>query len=269
MCEPDDPATFAEHPPTRFFGGKLLLHQPRAGHRAGTDAILLASAAHPEPHQVFADVGAGVGTVGLALAQREPRSRGHLLEAVASNADFAVRNVALNGLQACLTVHVLDLFDVQARSVIAAKADLVVSNPPFFTARQGRPSPDPVKARAHVLRGVAEGHGAWLRAALSLLAPHGRLIVIHRPDALPELLAAAEGRLGGLRVRPIHAGAGEPAIRILFGGQVGTRAPFSLLDPLILHEADGRFTSIAEALHRGEALLPLFGPSSRQKKTGP
>ncbi len=266
MLERD--SAMVEAAPTRLLGGKLLLHQPPKGHRAGTDAVLLAAAAHVEPGQVFVDVGAGVGTVGLALAQRASGAQGHLLEAVASNAALAVRNIALNGLQARVQVHVLDLFDAQARGAMVGSADLVVSNPPFFTAGQGRASPDPVRARAHVLQGATGGHGAWLRAALSLLAPRGRLIVIHRPEALPNLLAAAEGRLGGLRLRPIHAGAGQPAIRILLGGEVGTRAPFSLLDPLVIHQADGRFTPFAEALHRGEVLFPLFRPSTRQKKTG-
>ncbi len=38
-------------------------------------------------------------------------------------------------------------------------------------------------------------------------------------------------------------------------GVKGSRAPFSIMPGLILHEADGRFTEQAEALHRGEGRL--------------
>ena len=51
----------------RWLGGRLALVQPQGGHRVGTDAALLAAAAGT-PEGRIADVGAGVGAVGLALA---------------------------------------------------------------------------------------------------------------------------------------------------------------------------------------------------------
>ncbi len=52
-------------------------------------------------------------------------------------------------------------------------------------------------------------------------------------------------------MRPVLPKAGEPAIRILLAATKGSRAPFALDAPLVLHGADGRFTPEAEALHRG------------------
>jgi tRNA1(Val) A37 N6-methylase TrmN6 len=53
----------------------------------------------------------------------------------------------------------------------------------------------------------------------------------------------------------VHPGADRPAIRFLLSGTKGSRAPLSILPPLILNGPDERFTPQAEALHRGEADL--------------
>ena len=265
---PDGDAPDADEiAPTRLLDGRLLLRQPRKGHRAGTDAVLLAAAAALEPHGVFVDVGAGVGTVGLALALRDPGATGHLVEQAGDLVDLARQNAELNGIAGRMHVHHLDVFDRAARGALAGKAGLVVTNPPFYLAGRNRASSDRGKASAHVLDGPhpADGHAAWMLAALSFLAPHGSLVMIHRPDALPALLAAAEGRLGGVTVRPVHAYPGRAAIRILFGGVAGSRAPFSIAEPLVLHRADGSFTDEAEALHRGD-VSPLLRPRKRPAK---
>ena len=79
--------------------------------------------------------------------------------------------------------------------------------------------------------------------------------MIHRPDSLPALLAACEGRFGDVTVLPVHARGQEPAIRILLRGIKGSRAPFRLAPPLVLHEEDGRFSAAAEAIHRDLAAI--------------
>ena len=78
--------------------------------------------------------------------------------------------------------------------------------------------------------------------------------MIHRPESVPLILDAIGKKLGGLAIRPIHPRAAEPAIRILICGVKGSRAPLKILPGLTLHEANG-FTSLAAAIHRGEAWL--------------
>ncbi len=53
-----------------FLGGQLRLRQPKSGHRAGHDAILLAAATSAQAGHKVVDFGSGVGTAGLALARR-------------------------------------------------------------------------------------------------------------------------------------------------------------------------------------------------------
>jgi tRNA1(Val) A37 N6-methylase TrmN6 len=236
--------------PDRLFGGRLALHQPARGHRVGTDAVLLAAGAPEVPRGLIVDVGAGVGAVGLALAQENTGAQIVLLEKNAPAAAFARENVALNELEARARVVEADLFDVSRRKAegLVEAAELVVTNPPFLTAGEARPSPDSDRAMAHVLD--EGGVEKWLRASLALLRPGGTLVAIHRADALEALLAALSGRLGELRVLPVFPKEGESAVRVILRGRKGSKAPLALLPGLILHGPDGRFTALAEDIHR-------------------
>src|ERR1700755_1615357 len=67
-CGPmTDPGQFTED---AFLGGQLRLRQPKSGHRAGHDAILLAAATSAHAGDRVVEFGAGVGAAGLALAKR-------------------------------------------------------------------------------------------------------------------------------------------------------------------------------------------------------
>ena len=241
-----------------LLGGRLSLVQSAAGHRAGTDAVLLAAAADIRDGDRFIDVGAGVGTAGLALALRCAGATGVLLEADAAAARLARANCLRNGLDAKLNVLEADLF---AKSLLRDAdmrfegASLVISNPPFYLEGEVRSSPDPGRASAHVL--ASRTHGDWVRAMLALLAPKGRFLVIHRPEALPALLEGCAGRLGAMVVKPVQARRDGDAVRILLGGIKGSRAALRIAPAFVLHEADGSFTTEAEAIHRGAAVLTL------------
>lgn len=242
----------------RLLGGRLRLFQPATGHRAGTDAVLLAAAAAPGAGEVFVDVGAGVGTAGLAIALRCPGATGFLLEADPATADYARRNAVLNCVADRVAVIEGDLFargGARPAALRSEAASLVVTNPPFFDAGTVRASPHGARAAAHVAG--PRGHGDWLAAAAALLAPKGRLVMIHRPEALPALLAACDGRLGGIGLRPVQPRAGADAVRILLAGVKGSRAPLRIAPPLVLHGPEGAFTAEAEAIHRGEALVAV------------
>ena len=154
----------------------------------------------------------------------------------------------------------LDICDARARreaGLDAGRVGAVVTNPPFFDAGAVRASPDRARARAHVFAGEAGAAPlvAWIRACLAILEPGGRFVMIHRPDALPAILSAFENRLGAVTLLPVHPRAGASAHRLLVSGVNGSRAPLRIAPALILHEADGRLTDEADAIHRGEALV--------------
>jgi tRNA1(Val) A37 N6-methylase TrmN6 len=233
----------------------LTLRQMRTGHRVGLDAVLLAAGA---AEGLIVDVGAGVGAVGLALARRAPGVRVDLVEIDEEAAVLARENILANGLAERARAVVADVTSPAARragGLADGSAELVVTNPPFYRASETRVSPDAARARAHALPEGGDGLGLWLKASLALLAPGGRFALIHRPDALPAIYAALGLRLGGVAVRPVYPREGEEAIRLLVTGVKGSRAPARLLPGLVLHEADGRATARARAIHEGRERL--------------
>jgi tRNA1(Val) A37 N6-methylase TrmN6 len=243
----------------RWLGGRLLLVQPKRGHRVGTDAVLLVAAAGDARQGRIVDVGAGVGAVGLALAQRHPLASVDLVEVDPELARLAESNAVRNGLETRTRVLRLDALNSRERreAGLAESASCVVTNPPFFDAKAVRASPDKAKARAHVL--ASDEGGAtladWIQASLAMLAPSGRFVMIHRPDALSVILAAIGSRLGAIALLPVHPAAGTSAHRLLVSGLKGSKAPLRIAPGLILHQADGRLRAEAEAIHRGERLI--------------
>jgi tRNA1(Val) A37 N6-methylase TrmN6 len=253
--EPGSAATADGLTEDLWLGGRLTLVQPKRGHRVGTDAALLVAAAGDTQQGRIVDVGAGVGAVGLALAKQNPLASADLVEIDAELAQLAESNAARNGLQPRARVLRLDALDSSERreAGLPESAHCVVTNPPFFDAGAVRASPHEGRARAHVL--ARAGLADWIEASLAMLAPGGRFVMIHRPDALGLILAAIGSRLGGLALLPIHPAAGASAHRLLILGVKGSKAPMRLAPGLVLHGADGRMTPEADALHRGERLV--------------
>jgi tRNA1(Val) A37 N6-methylase TrmN6 len=237
-----------------LLGGRVRLIQPERGHRAGTDAVLLAASASVKPEDVVVDVGASTGAVGLMAAAREKGARYIFVERDPDLAELCRRNCRRNGVAG--EVAAIDVLDRAARlgaGLAPEIADRVLTNPPFLEEGQARISPDRGRAAAHAL--PAGGLEAWLRACIGLLRPKGRLVLIHRADRLAECLGFLGKGMGGLQLRLVHPSADQPAIRFLLSGAKGSRGPLAVLPPVILNGPDGRFTAQAEALHRGEAFL--------------
>ena len=132
-------------------GGRLVLRQPRKGHRVGHDAILLAAACSVRPGEHLADLGAGVGAAGLAVARRLDDVTVTLVEIEDDLVQLAGINAARNNLAS--RVHAVCL-DVAARpaaftaaGLAAGSVDHVLMNPPFNAAHN--PSPDRRRRLAH------------------------------------------------------------------------------------------------------------------------
>ncbi|MBX9930756.1 MAG: methyltransferase [Methylobacterium sp.] len=239
-----------------WFGGRLRLRQPeRGGHRAGTDAVLLAHLLRPDPGATIFDLGAGTGAVGLAVALLHPECRVVLVERDSGLTGLARENVENNGMTGRVRVVEADILspgrERHSAGLTPGMADLVLTNPPFFDEARHRNSPHPGKRDAHSFgKGDLDG---WVRTCADVLAADGRLGLVHRADALGQCLDALGNRFGAIAVRPVHARDDRPAIRILATARKGSRAPMMLLPPLVLQDAEGRFTPAVEAMHRGEA----------------
>lgn len=236
MCSMTSAETPASTSLDAFLDGRLVLEQPRRGHRIGHDALLLAGLARAEDRAI-ADFGAGVGGAGLAALIAHPQARAVLVEREGDIAALARGNAARNGLGDRCTVLCADVEQLNRKGgAVLEPVDLVLANPPFNLTRAHRFSPDAARARAHMAEeGLLE---AWVVAAARCLKPAGRLGLILRPSELPLVFQALQGRFGALEIQGVHSHPDRPAVRLLLRAIKGRRTPPSLLPGVVLSEAD-------------------------------
>ncbi|HVT55698.1 MAG TPA: methyltransferase [Xanthobacteraceae bacterium] len=236
-------------------GGRLKLLQPAKGHRAGHDAILLAAAAPFAKDAI--DLGAGVGTAGLALLVRKAAERVILVEIDPDLASLARENAERNGFGEQAEIAVTDALKLGrkggASSPAAASADLVLMNPPFNDPARKNLSPDPTRRRAH--NAADSDLDRWVSAAERLLAANGKLVFIHRPEAIEAILATLKGRFGAAELIPIFPRADTPAIRLIVRAIKGRRTPSAVLPGLVLNDGNNQPTDAANKILRDAGAL--------------
>jgi tRNA1(Val) A37 N6-methylase TrmN6 len=239
-------------------GGRLRLRQPLRGHRVGHDAILLAAAtgAHAGEHAV--DLGAGVGSAGLALAKRVDGLTVALVEIDPALAVLAAENATLNRLDDRVRVVTADAEEenaLAAGGLMAGSADRVLMNPPFNDPQRQNVSPDARRRLAHVAApGLLQ---RWIATAAWLLKDGGTLTLIWRAEGQADVLGALAPAFGSMAVLPVYPRAGVPAIRVLVLAVKGGTAPVCELPRLVLNGPDGKPTDAAEAVLRRGETLPL------------
>jgi tRNA1(Val) A37 N6-methylase TrmN6 len=243
-----------------FLGGKLHLRQPKSGHRAGHDAMLLAAATPARSGDRVVEFGAGVGAAGLAVAKRVAGIKLVLVEIDEGLAELARGNAVSNAIAADLIV--LDVtsgpggFETAGLSVDSA--DVVLMNPPFNDSARHRASPDKARASAHVATPATLE--SWIHASRRILKSGGVLAMIWRADGIAEVLAALDRGFGSLAIVPVHADATSPAIRLLVRAVKGGKAPTRVEPALILNDEFARPNQKAQDILAGNGILPLAIP---------
>jgi tRNA1(Val) A37 N6-methylase TrmN6 len=243
-----------------FLGGTLRLRQPKSGHRAGHDAMLLAAATPARAGHRVVDFGAGVGAAGLAVARRVAGLDIVLVEIDEHLAELARGNAASNRIEAkVITMDLASSADTFAGAGLAPDSvDAVLMNPPFNDSRRHRSSPDKSRKIAHVADvGTLEN---WIDAARRILKSGGVLTLIWRADGLAEVLAALDRGFGSLAILPVHGNAATPAIRVLVRAIKGGRAPTALYPGLMLNDESGLPNKQVQEFLAGKRALPLQMP---------
>jgi tRNA1(Val) A37 N6-methylase TrmN6 len=240
-----------------FLGGQLRLRQPRSGHRAGHDAMLLAATTPARSGDRVVEFGAGVGAAGLAVARRVGGIDLVLVEIDPGLAELARGNAASNSIAAATIV--LDVAaaaaDFAAAGLGPDSVDVVLMNPPFNDATRHRASPDRARASAHVADAFTLE--TWIHAARRVLKSGGVLALIWRADGIAEVLAALDRGFGSLAVLPVHGDPAAPAIRVLVRAIKGGRAPAQIHPALMLNDESGVPNKQVQEILSGRAVLPL------------
>ena len=243
-----------------FLGGQLRVKQLKSGHRAGHDAVLLAAATAARAGDRVADLGAGAGVAGLAVARRVTDVDLVLVEIDATLAGLARANADANAIQADVIV-----LDIEAGAVAHRAAglspdsvDAVLMNPPFNDPARHRVSPDTARGIAHMATTTTLSN--WIHAARRMLRSKGTLTLIWRADGIAEVLAALDHGFGSLQILPVHGEARGPANRVLVRATKGGRAPTQIHPALLLSDESGVPNKRVQEILAGNGSLPLANP---------
>lgn len=235
----------------RLAGGRVVLRQPARGYRAAIDPVLLAAAVPAKGGEHVLDLGTGTGAAALCLIARVAQASVTGIEISPEIATLAQENARANGAADRFRVIVAD---VESKGALGSDSfDHVMANPPYHDEAVHPRSPEAGKARANAAE--AGALALWIERGMARLRPGGSFTLIQRADRLADILQALGARAGRITVKPIHPRADAPASRVLVQAVKGRRTPLALLPPLVLHEADGRYTTVAERILA--AVVPL------------
>lgn len=215
------------------------------------DTLLLADQAkqYLKPRSLVADLCSGNGAASLYLAYQ---SLAHFddIEVQADVADQAWRSVVADHLENRIAVHV---GDVKNAWQILPKDhyDLVIVNPPYFKVPAGhRLNPDRKKAiaRHELLINLEQ----IIAIASGLLKMKGRLVMVHRPARLGEIIAdCARHDLSVKKIQPYLSHPGEDCNLVVVVAKKHVDPTGLVLKAgIVVHQANGDFTQpIEQVIH--------------------
>ncbi len=197
--------------------GHYRIFQYAKGHRFSVDDLLTAwygTTWCPRPERI-ADLGSGIGSVGMAAAWRCPGAVVHTVEAQDISARLARKSVVVNGLQDRYCIHEGDLREDSLLPF--GPFDLVLGSPPYWATsdRKSAEHPQAVPARLEVRGTIAD----YALAAAKLLAPGGLFACVFPNDQRERARTAYAGAdLLLLHEREVIFKEGEPYGILLLAG---------------------------------------------------
>ncbi|MDR1947156.1 MAG: methyltransferase [Desulfovibrio sp.] len=245
-----------------FFPRGLI--QPPGSFRFSSEALYPASFADPGSCLRLLDLGTGCGVTALAALCLNPSIKAAGVEILPEQAEAAALNAARLGFSHAFRIVRADLADRRLFApapectatggtnkehpycLTAHSFDVVTANPPYRQRGKGRLPAD--AARRTALFEENDTPDIFCKAAAAALKETGRLSIIYPAARLPDLTAALKrAALTPLRMLPLCPRAGDAAKRLLLEAAPAHAAlpPLRVEAPLVLHEADGRFSRAA------------------------
>lgn len=211
------------------------------------DAILLAHFAKVPKRGHVVDLCAGNGAIGLMMSAKTEGAV-DLVEIQPRLAMMAQKSVELSHLEGQITVINDDL--KKALSYIKADSvDVVVCNPPYFTATDHskiNPNDHLAIARHELLTNLDE----VLKISNQLLKTKGHFFMVHRPERLLDILQTMEKyQIMPKRLQFIYPKKDKEANIVLIEGiKLGKKSGLKVLPALIVHEENGEYTKEMQAI---------------------
>ena len=229
-----------------FLGGKIRLKQ--GNYRATSDAVLVASAVPVKDGQTVLDVGCGTGAVALSVKARVPTAQITGIEIQSEMANVACENAHLNDVEfEVVNANVLN----PPKSWKERQFHHVVTNPPYFSETPQRDNK--VTAIAHAEQVPLS---KWLDFCIKKVRAKGTLTIIHRTEAVPEILSILKDRMGKITLIPLWPKKGVQPKRVIIQATMNLKSAFVFHPGFVLHNEDNtRTQQIEEVMRHAKALL--------------
>lgn len=227
--------------------------QDKTGFRFGLDSVLLSSFAIIHEGDRVLDLGTGSGVIPLLLEAKTKGSHFTGLEYQEEVWDMASRSVQLNDKQEKIRILHGDIRQVPTEFP-AGCMEVVTSNPPYMTVKEGLISPNPKKAisRTEVCCTLED----VVRAAAHVLRDKGRFYMVHRPGRLGEIIAVLQKyRFSVRNLRLVYPRIGEECNLVLVEGIYGGASEMVVEKPCIVFGEDGQYVPEMTEIYFHEALM--------------
>ena len=164
---------------------QFAVRNERSAMKIGTDGVLLGAWCNTGNARRLLDIGTGTGVIALMLAQRVPQAHIDAVEIDTDSYNEALGNFAQSPWSSRITAIHADFN--QFASDTAARYDLIVSNPPFFT----NGALPPKEARMQARHCTSLSFSQLIAGATRLITPDGRISLITPCDARRDVESAA------------------------------------------------------------------------------
>lgn len=228
-------------------GLKILQHQKQF--KFAIDAVMLAHFVTVKKEQHVIDLGTGTGVIPLILWARGTK----YITGVEINPQvvkLATESVKINNLTDSITILEGDVRNI--RSILpAGKAELVVTNPPYFKPSEGKINPNlDIASARHELNGDLED---FIKAAAYLVKYRGYVAMIHTASRLAEIIKALQTyKLEPKRLRLIYPKPNKEADLILIEAVKGGSVGLKIMPPLFIYDNKGNYTEEILAWYKGD-----------------
>ena len=213
----------------------LTLELPQGTFPLSTDSMLLAHFASLPRNAKVLDLGAGAGTLGLLLCDKDPGCHVTGIEITESGHEAALQNIARNDLAARLTSICTDVRRVPSEFAPGC-FHCCISNPPYFSGGPASQS-TPLARREDCC--TPED---LLKSAAWALRYGGDFYLVHKPERLAQLIAcAAPHKLEAKRLTLIRHKDGGPITLILLQFRKGGK-PGLIMEEHCLFDSQGEPT---------------------------
>jgi tRNA1(Val) A37 N6-methylase TrmN6 len=231
-----------------------LLQMPAGeGFRTSLDSVMLAAAVPAKSGDKILDMGAGVGGATFCLLHRVEGIHVTGVEWERAYYDLALKNIPLNHAEGKVDFIHSDMRDYQVEGKPIYTHVMV--NPPFNEAGQHMPSPDIVKAKALGHLEADLSLEDWILAGYRLVKSGGSFTIIYPTSGTDKIIRAMGKKFGAIEIIPLWPRVGVDSKRVIIRAIKGRHTPCVIRAGLVLHEADGRYTSEANKVLRDAGVL--------------